>query len=183
MKHAEPTGIIRTALYRSPAGELLTGEYDGCIVICDWTANAGRHDRILSECAARFNARIAEAPSELISELHRELDEYFAGSRRQFSVPVKLYGTAFRLSVLNELSNVVYGSTATYAEIAQRVGKPGAVRAVASAIGGNPVSILLPCHRIIGSDNSLRGYAGGLEAKRLLLELESEHHFVNLKGV
>lgn len=96
-------------------------------------------------------------------------------------MPVRLYGTAFRISVLHELSNVVYGSTATYSEIAQRVGKPGAVRAVATAIGANPVSILLPCHRIIGSDNSLRGYAGGLEAKRLLIE--SEHHFVNLEGV
>lgn len=181
MYHTEPTGIIRTTTYNSPAGELRIGEYDGYIVICDWTANAVRHARIKSECAARLNARFTEEPSELHRKLHRELDEYFSGSRRQFSVPVRLYGTVFRISVLHELSNVVYGSTATYSEIAQRVGKPGAVRAVATAIGANPVSILLPCHRIIGCDNSLRGYAGGLEAKRLLLE--SEHHFVNLEGV
>lgn len=181
MNHIVPTGIIRTSTYNSPAGELRTGEYDGCIVICDWTANADRHARIKSECATRLNASFTEAQSELLRVLHRELDEYFSGSRRQFSVPVRLCVTAFRKSVLNELSNVAYGSTATYAEIAQRVGKPAAVRAVATAIGANPVSILLPCHRIIGADNSLKGYAGGLEAKRLLLE--SEHHFVNLEGV
>lgn len=110
----------------------------------------------------------------ILADCARELDEYFAGTRTVFDVPVKLEGTPFQLTVWNELAKVGYGVTMSYGELAQRAGLPKeAVRAVGSANGSNPVSIIIPCHRIIGADGSLTGYGGGLENKRMLLALES----------
>lgn len=101
-----------------------------------------------------------------------QLDEYFAGNRTSFTVPIALHGTEFQLRVWALLRAIPYGETRSYAELADELGNPSAIRALAAANGRNPVSILVPCHRVIGSDGSLVGYAGGLERKRLLLELE-----------
>jgi methylated-DNA-[protein]-cysteine S-methyltransferase len=110
----------------------------------------------------------------ILADCARELDEYFAGTRTVFDVPVTLEGTPFQLTVWNELAKVGYGVTMSYGELARRAGLPKeAVRAVGSANGSNPVSIIIPCHRIIGADGSLTGYGGGLENKRMLLALES----------
>ena len=100
------------------------------------------------------------------------LNDYFAGQLKEFDIPLALYGSEFQLSVWNVLRMVPYGVTATYKAVAEAAGHPHGVRAVASAVGANPVSILIPCHRIIGSDGTLTGYAGGIEAKRRLLQLE-----------
>jgi len=102
----------------------------------------------------------------------RQLEEYFAGRRRRFDLPLDLRGTDFRKSCWRELLKIPYGETRSYADIARAIGKPAAVRAVGLANGQNPVAIIVPCHRVIGSDGSLTGYGGGLEAKRRLLELE-----------
>jgi methylated-DNA-[protein]-cysteine S-methyltransferase len=102
----------------------------------------------------------------------RELAEYFAGDRRDFDVPVGPPGTPFQQAVWAELRRVPYGTTTTYGALAARLGSPGAVRAVGSANGRNPVAVLVPCHRVVGSDGNLRGYAGGVERKRALLDLE-----------
>jgi len=102
----------------------------------------------------------------------RQLDEYFAGGRREFDVPLAPQGTAFQRRVWDALLGVAYGRTATYAEIARAVGNPKAVRAVGLANGRNPIPIIIPCHRVIGSDGTLTGYGGGLPIKRKLLELE-----------
>jgi methylated-DNA-[protein]-cysteine S-methyltransferase len=102
-----------------------------------------------------------------------QLDEYFAGERREFSVPLDMAGGSFELSVWEELRSIPYGETASYGEIAERIGSPGAARAVGLANGRNPIAVIVPCHRVIGADGSLTGYGGGLERKRLLLELES----------
>ena len=104
-----------------------------------------------------------------------QLTEYFAGDRQDFDVAVDLSGTDFQGEVWNQLAGVPFGETTTYGQLAHAMGKPDAVRAVASAIGRNPVSILLGCHRVVGSDGSLTGFAGGLDAKRFLLELEADH--------
>ena len=102
----------------------------------------------------------------------RQLEEYFARERREFDLPVAPPGTPFQQSVWAELQRIGYGETISYAELAARIGRPTAIRAAGAANGANPVSIIIPCHRVIGSDGSLTGYGGGLEAKRLLLELE-----------
>jgi methylated-DNA-[protein]-cysteine S-methyltransferase len=101
-----------------------------------------------------------------------QLEEYFAGERRVFDLPVAPPGTPFQQRVWAELQRIGYGETISYAELAARIGRPTAIRAVGAANGANPVSIIIPCHRVIGSDGSLTGYGGGLEAKRRLLELE-----------
>jgi methylated-DNA-[protein]-cysteine S-methyltransferase len=101
-----------------------------------------------------------------------QLDEYFAGKRTEFDVPLDLAGTDFQRSVWQELSAIPFGKSVSYAQHAQKLGNPKALRAVGSAIGKNPVSIIVPCHRVIGSSGDITGYAGGLERKRFLLGLE-----------
>jgi methylated-DNA-[protein]-cysteine S-methyltransferase len=102
-----------------------------------------------------------------------ELSGYFAGRRRDFSVPIRLEGTPFQLRVWRALATIPFGATLSYAELAERIGDPRAVRAVGAANGRNPLAILLPCHRVIGSDGSLTGFAGGLPLKRWLLDHEA----------
>jgi methylated-DNA-[protein]-cysteine S-methyltransferase len=106
-------------------------------------------------------------------EVRAQLDQYFAGDRKQFDVPLKLAGTPFQQRVWQALREIPYGETITYAELARRVGNPMASRAVGAANGRNPISILVPCHRVVGSSGRLTGYAGGLDAKRWLLDWEA----------
>jgi methylated-DNA-[protein]-cysteine S-methyltransferase len=102
----------------------------------------------------------------------RQLEEYFSGRRRHFDLPLDLHGTEFQKRCWRELLKIPYGETRSYAEIARAIGNPSAVRAVGLANGQNPIAIIVPCHRVIGSDGSLTGYGGGLDVKRRLLELE-----------
>ncbi len=104
----------------------------------------------------------------------RQLDEYFAGERQDFSVNLKPAGTPFQLSVLEALQAIPYGRTATYRDIAEAIGRPSAVRAVGAANGRNPLPIVIPCHRVIGADGNLTGFGGGLAAKQYLLSLEAD---------
>lgn len=112
------------------------------------------------------------AANALLLNLQQEITEYFAGRRHVFTAPFKPQGTHFQQSVWELLLTIPRGQTLTYGEIAARLGKPTATRAVASAIGRNPISIAIPCHRVIGKDGSLTGYAGGIERKAALLRLE-----------
>ena len=109
-----------------------------------------------------------------------QLSEYFAGNRRVFNNPLRLQGTPFQMAVWKAISEIPWGETNTYGELAIRIRRATAVRAVGAAVGRNPLSVIVPCHRVIGSDGSLTGYAGGLERKRALLALEAamlgEHH-------
>jgi methylated-DNA-[protein]-cysteine S-methyltransferase len=111
-------------------------------------------------------------PSEQMRALTEQLDEYFRGARTRFDVPLRLEGTPFQVAVWSALLEIPYGATASYAGLAERIGYPHAPRAVGAANGRNPISILLPCHRLIGADGSLTGYGWGLDRKRSLLELE-----------
>lgn len=104
--------------------------------------------------------------------VRRQLEEYFAGERRTFELSVAPRGTQFQRRVWAELQRIGYGETISYAELAARIGRPTAIRAAGAANGANPVSIIIPCHRVIGSNGSLTGYGGGIEAKRALLDLE-----------
>lgn len=113
-----------------------------------------------------------DARDPVLVATRAQLDEYFAGRRREFDLPLAPQGTAFQRKVWWELANIPYGRTISYAQLATRIGKPSATRAVGAANGRNPLSILLPCHRVIGADGSLTGYGGGLPIKRFLLKLE-----------
>lgn len=113
--------------------------------------------------------------TELLSMATIQLDEYFQGKRTTFSLPFKLTGTPFQLAVWKELQNISYGQTTSYKEIAQKINKPKAYRAVGMANNKNPLPIIIPCHRVIGSNGKLIGYAGGLKLKNYLLELEKSH--------
>lgn len=113
--------------------------------------------------------------TELLSMATIQLDEYSQGKRTTFSLPFKLTGTPFQLAVWKELQNIPYGKTTSYKEIAQKINKPKACRAVGMANNKNPLPIIIPCHRVIGSNGKLIGYAGGLNLKNYLLELEKSH--------
>lgn len=111
-------------------------------------------------------------PSKLTNNAATQIQEYFAGKRRVFDLPLDPTGTDFQLSVWNALQTVPYGETRTYAQVAEMIGKPHAYRAVGMANNKNPIPILIPCHRVIGANNALVGYAAGVKIKRYLLKIE-----------
>lgn len=121
-----------------------------------------------------LNAELKEEPSAVLLRTKAQLDEYFAGGRRTFDIPLHPVGTDFQKRVWNALLEIPYGETRTYKDIALWVDNLKGVRAVAQAIGANGIGTIIPCHRVIGSDHTLTGFAGGLEAKRILLELEGK---------
>ena len=113
--------------------------------------------------------------TDLINNTRKQLDEYFAGNRKQFDIPIKLEGTDFQIKVWKELLKIPYGETCSYLDIAKRIGNPKASRAVGMANNKNKIIIIVPCHRVIGSNKKLVGYACGLEVKEKLLELERKN--------
>jgi methylated-DNA-[protein]-cysteine S-methyltransferase len=152
--------------YPSPLGEIL--------LVSTISALRGLHF-VGEKYYPGIDASWIEDPStEPLQAAAIQLDAYFAGRRREFDIPLDPEGTAFQREVWSALRRVRYADTLTYGELAQRIGKPKAVRAVGAANGRNPISIIVPCHRIIGADGSLTGYAGGLARKRALLALEIE---------
>ncbi len=166
--------VVKIFGYRSPVGDMVVGALDERLCICDWDY-ANRRVETFSRICRWHNVKYEEGLSEVINRAITELDEYFAGKRREFLVPLVFSGTDFQRSVWTELLKIPYGSTISYSELARRIDKPNAVRAVASAVAANPMSIFVPCHRIVGSDHKLTGYAGGLEVKQGLLTLEERY--------
>jgi methylated-DNA-[protein]-cysteine S-methyltransferase len=154
----------------SPLGPLLLAATEQGLVRLAYERED--HDRVLQTLAARVSPRILRAPGRL-DETARQLDDYFAGSRHGFDLPVDLrLATGFRRQVLDHLRTIGYGRTQSYTAVAAATGRPRAVRAVGSACATNPVPVVVPCHRVLRSDGSLGGYIGGLGAKRTLLALE-----------
>lgn len=143
------------------------------------SATARHHELVRRRLSRLLDAEFTEGTSAVIGTAETQLDEYFAGERREFDVPLMLAGTEFQKAVWNELMLIPHGRTTTYGELARRIGHPAAVRAIANAVGLNALSILVPCHRVIGADGTLTGYAGGLPAKRHLLVLESPGLFAD----
>jgi methylated-DNA-[protein]-cysteine S-methyltransferase len=120
----------------------------------------------------RLQLDAEEVDHPVLVEAERQLAEYFAGRRRRFELTLDLSGTAFQREVWRALRTIPFGETRTYAQLAQQIGHPGAARAVGAATGRNPLSIVAPCHRVVGSTGALTGFAGGLDVKTRLLELE-----------
>lgn len=164
---------INIQYFNSSCGLFVLASFGDKLCLCDWSNNpcAERNKRRIERY---LNASFKIETTSVLEEAKRQLDGYFAGNRKAFTIPLHLVGTDFQQQVWNELLNIPYGATTSYKEIAQNIGKPKAVRAVAGAIGANGISILIPCHRVIGSDKSLTGYAGGLKAKKMLLQIEMQ---------
>ena len=162
---------INTQFYDSPCGRMMLGVFDGRLCLCDW--DVARHkESLLRRLGKHFHASFEERSDETLEKTRRQLDEYFNGHRTTFELPLAVAGTDFQKRVWDELQRIPYSSTLSYGELSRRIGSPKAVRAVASAVGANAIAIIIPCHRIIGSDGSLTGFAGGIAAKRYLLKLE-----------
>lgn len=157
--------------YQTPVGEMVLGSYDGQLCLCDW-ANEARRDRIDRRLRKFFSAEMVEGKSVATDMAIAELEEYFLCKRTSFDQPLIFAGTDFQKMVWYKLLDIPYGETMSYGEIARQLGRPEAVRAVANAIGANAISIFVPCHRVIGSNFKLVGYAGGPDAKKALLSLE-----------
>ena len=161
--------------YSSPAGELLLVVSDSEVLMCDWVVSRRHQDllmRILDDVDGGATFVEASCGCCLMNRLIRELDEYFDKLRTNFTLPVRFVGTPFRKTVWEALKRLDYGSIVSYGELASRCGMPTSVRAVATAVAVNPVSILVPCHRVVRAGGAIGEYAGGVAAKKFLIELE-----------
>lgn len=156
-------------------GELIIGSFDNKICLCDWSYRKMRN-QIDARIQKGLNAEYVTKSSEIIEATVIQLKEYFESVRIKFDIPLKLVGTDFQISVWEKLRTIPFGKTLTYKELAIQLGDEKAIRAVATANGANAISIIVPCHRIIGTNNKLVGYAGGLSAKKKLLELEGAYN-------
>jgi len=165
--------IIKTKEYESPCGTLLLGSLDDKLCLCDWQVE-GHCNHVDRRLKRVLRAEFEDGRSGVIEKTVLQLNEFFAGKRKEFNIPLLFVGTDFQKMVWNELLKIPYGRVVSYGELAKQIGMPKAVRAVANANGANAISIIVPCHRVIGSDHSLTGYGGGLTAKKMLLDLESE---------
>ena len=163
--------------YQSPFGELLLGAFNDKLCLCDWRYRKKRRaiDHRLSE---NLGAVFKESHNDVLQETIDQLEHYFSLKRTDFDLPLLLVGTAFQKKAWYELTKIPYGQTVSYLELAEKMGNRNSVRAVAAANGANAISIIIPCHRVIGSNGRLVGYAGGLSAKKRLLTLE--HNLFNL---
>jgi len=151
--------------YDSPCGRML--------LVADGDALCGAYfvgQKHFREVDPVWRRDPASAP---LAQARRQFDEYFAGKRKAFDVPLAPEGTPFQRAVWKAIAGVPFGATISYAELARRAGRPGSARAAGAATGRNPIGIIVPCHRIVGADGSLTGYAGGMDKKRALLALEA----------
>lgn len=163
MRTAEKVSTVFYTTFESPVGPLLlAGDADGL-----------RRVNFESSKHAAPPAADWKEDRAPFAEVIRQLQAYFRGELRKFDVPLAMEGTEFQLRVWNALRGIPYGETISYLQLAERIGNPKAVRAVGLANGSNPIPIIVPCHRVIGSDGSLTGFGGGISTKKKLLELES----------
>jgi len=158
--------------YRSTRiGKVMLGSFRGKLCLLDFVKGKAR-GRVEDRIRRLLNAELVEQDDEILRETRRQFNEYLEGQRKDFDIPLMMVGTDFQKSVWNALLKVPYGATSTYSQMARDIGKERAVRAAGNAIGANPIAIIIPCHRIIGSDGGLVGYGGGLSLKKRLLRLE-----------
>jgi methylated-DNA-[protein]-cysteine S-methyltransferase len=150
---------------RSPVGPLKLVGHDAGIAAILWENDNPRR--------VRLGPHAEELDHDLLVLAERQLAEYFRGERVAFDVPLAFAGTPFQIKVWQALLTIPYGETRSYGAIARQIGQPSAMRAVGAANGRNPISIMAPCHRVVGASGALTGFAGGLEAKRILLEMEA----------
>ena len=173
------TNQIHIQYYKTDYAEFIMGSFEGKLCLLDFKYRKTRKavdDRIKKG----LNAEYVERDDEVLQKARVQLDEYFDLKRKEFDIPLLTVGTDFQKSVWIALTDVEYGTTSTYLQLAKDIGNDKAVRAVANANGANSIGIIIPCHRIIGINGKLTGYAGGLPLKKKLLELEN-NLFIQLK--
>ena len=166
---------INIQYYKTKIGELILGSFDGKLCLLDFRYRKMRKtvdDRIKKG----LNANFVEHDDKILEKTRQQFDEYLNGIRKKFDIPLLMVGTDFQKSVWDALMKVPYGTTSTYLQLAININNEKAVRAVASANGANSIGIIIPCHRIIGSDGELVGYGGGLPVKKRLLKLEQNNN-------
>ncbi len=163
---------IYTREYESPAGILLLGSLENRLCLCDWKFRRNR-EAVDRRICRILGGEYREGNSPVLDEAARELTAYFSGSRNELKTPLLPAGTEFQNRVWKELKAIPRGTTLSYLELAGRIDSAGSVRASASAVGANGLSIFIPCHRVIGKNGKLTGYAGGLDAKKMLLDIEN----------
>ena len=162
---------VITSTCQTPCGELILGSIDGKLCLCDWTKS--RHRRTIDNRIQKMLvARYMQGSTPVIEEAKKQIAEYFDGRRREFDLPVNLTGTGFQQRVWEYISRIPYGTTRSYAALTSEVASESDIRAVSNAVGANSLSIIIPCHRVIGSRGQLTGYAGGLVAKQYLIDFE-----------
>lgn len=162
---------IITTYYKSPVGELILGVYKDQLCLADWRYRKKRH-QIDTRIQSILNSNYKEGQHSLLDITIKQLDLYFKGDLQIFDIPLLLLGTDFQKMVWKSLQTIPYGKTCSYVTLSRKLNNEKAIRAVAGANGANAISIIIPCHRIIGADGSLTGYAGGLPAKKKLLHIE-----------
>ena len=161
-------------LYSSPCGDLLLGANDGQLICCDW--RSAWEGSISSTALEELLAPPADAVNEaVLTEAVSQLSAYFLGERRFFDLPYRVEGTTFQRSVWQAIGLIPYGKTSTYGSLAEVIGRTKAFRAVGAATGANQLSIIVPCHRVVGTTGSFSGYRGGRLAKEYLLDLEARY--------
>ena len=163
---------IYTASYKSPVGELLLGVHNNQLCLCDWQYRKQRKT-INQRICSGLQAEMQQGQHQIIDETIAQLEDYFNGKRKQFELPLLFVGTDFQQQIWQALQTIPFGQTTTYLQLSKQLGQANLVRAVANANGANAISIIVPCHRVIGANGDLVGYAGGLRAKKRLLQLES----------
>lgn len=168
-----PMKNIRIKTMKTSLGEFLLGEYDNKLCLFDWKYRKMR-EQIDRRIQSGLNAVFIGEDCALFDRLEKQIHEYILKKREVFDIPLLTVGSEFQKDVWNTLMTIPYGKTESYLGLSKMLGKPKAVRAVASANGANAISIIIPCHRIIGSDGSLGGYAGGIPAKQKLINLENQ---------
>lgn len=157
--------------YKSEYGELVIAVFENKLVMCDWKYRKMR-DKINLRISRFLNAGFEKEDHPLIRQTIIQLEEYFRRERSSFEIPLYFCGSPFQKKIWKELLKIPYGTTVSYLQLSQKIGDEKAIRAVASANGANAISILVPCHRVIGSHGELTGYAGGVQVKHKLLTLE-----------
>lgn len=162
---------VNIKYHKTKYGELIIASFDNKLCMLDWRYRRMR-DSIDQRILRGLNATFLEKDTPVIEETIKQLDEYFNLQRKEFNLPLLMVGTTFQKNVWNALINVPYSTTSTYLQLAKDINNEKAVRAVANANGANAMSIIIPCHRIIGTNGELTGYAGGLPTKKRLLDLE-----------
>ena len=170
------TQTIRWDSFETSVGRIYAAASE--LGLCRLTWHVRDEDQFVFDLRQRFPSRLTSRDADSLEPIGRQLNEYFAGRRPQFDIPIDHSAlTGFERSVLEETRKVPFGSTVTYREIASRIERPSAARAVGNALRNNPTPLVIPCHRIIRSDGSLGGYAGpdGTAEKRQLLHLETQH--------
>ncbi len=163
---------IHIQYYKTNMGEMIMGAYEEQLCLLDFRYRKMR-TRIDNRLQKGLKADYLEQDDVVLADTRKQLDEYLAGNRKTFTVPLRTVGSDFQKSVWQALLNVPYGTTSSYLQLAKNINNPKAVRAVANANGANAISIIIPCHRIIGSNGELVGYAGSLPVKKRLLTLEN----------